>query len=531
MDEKELNIENENENENETTEVITDTEKEETSVKEDEPEKENKPVKKESVKKAKKPMSRKMKHSLISGAICIFVAAAVVLLNIISFTLTSKYSVLTADITKKGSFELTETSRKLAKSIKKDTEITFLSEKNSYTNIDPYCKQTAFLAEELEKNSDGNISVKYTDIVKTPSLAKKYSDEELSSTDIIVSCGDKYKILKATDIFNFGYYADTYGYITSSKAEQMIDAAVLTVNNEQVTNVLIINDNTAEDYSYLKETLSSNGYTVKEGSLSETNIDKDTDMLVAYAPKKDYTEEIIKKIREFLYNDGKYGKTLLYLSESGDFESPNIDKLLGEYGMEIEHALAFELNRSKLDTKSNNPYDGIICGYYSELYTENLKSKDQFVITGYSRPVYRTDEKSVTPLLVLSSSSGECPFSLRDEEWDINDYVTGMECVLAQGTKGDDNAVSTVVVSGSYNIFTENYYGSVYANQEYLSTMLDKLNGRDTERVSIAEKVISEYDINIDRNLAMTLGFLVYAVIPLAILAAGFTMYIMRRHR
>ena len=94
MDEKELNIENENENENETTEVITDTEKEETSVKEDEPEKENKPVKKESVKKAKKPMSRKMKHSLISGAICIFVAAAVVLLNIISFTLTSKYSLL-----------------------------------------------------------------------------------------------------------------------------------------------------------------------------------------------------------------------------------------------------------------------------------------------------------------------------------------------------------------------------------------------------------------------------------------------------
>ena len=318
MDEKELNIENENENENETTEVITDTEKEETSVKEDDPEKENKTVKKENVKKAKKPMSRKMKHSLISGAICIFVAAAVVLLNIISFTLTSKYSVLTADITKKGSFELSETSRKLAKSIKKDTEITFLSEKNSYTNIDPYCKQTAFLAEELEKNSDGNISVKYTDIVKTPSLAKKYSDEELSSTDIIVSCGDKYKILKATDIFNFGYYADTYGYITSSKAEQMIDAAVLTVNNEQVTNVLIINDNTAEDYSYLKETLSSNGYTVKEGSLSETNIDKDTDMLVAYAPKKDYTEEIIKKIREFLYNDGKYGKTLLYLSESGD---------------------------------------------------------------------------------------------------------------------------------------------------------------------------------------------------------------------
>lgn len=515
MDEKEINMETE-------PEKLT----EDRSEKETEPSKEDKPVK-----KAKKPLSRKMKHSIISAVICIFVAAAVILLNIISVILTSKYSVLTADITKKNSFELTETSLKLAKSIKKDTEIIFLSEKNSYTNIDPYCNQTAFIAEELGKNSDGKISVKYTDIVKTPSLAKKYSSEELSSTDIIVSCGDKYRVLKATDIFNFGYYADTYGYITSSKAEQMIDAALLTVNNEQVTNVFIINDNTAEDYSYLKDTLSSNGYTVKDGSIAENDIDKDTDMLIAYAPKRDYTEEIVKKIINFLYNDGKYGKTLIYLSETGDFESPNIDWLLAQYDMEISHALAFELDRSKIDTKSTNPYDGIICGYYSELYTENLEIKDDFVITGYSRPVYRTDESTVKPLLVLSSSSGECPFSLRDEEWDIQDYVTGKECVLAQCTKGEGDNVSTVVVSGSYNIFAENYYGSVYANQEYLSTMLDKLNGRDTERVSIAEKVISEYDINIDRNLAMTLGFIVYAVIPLAVLAAGFTMYIMRRHR
>ena len=511
MDEKEIKTENE--------EVKTDTEKE------------DKPVKKTVGEKPKKPMSRKMKHSLISAGICVFVAAAVVLVNIIAFTLTSKYSVLTADITQKASFELTDTSVKLAKSIKKNTEITFLSEKNAYTNIDPYCKQTAFIAEELEKNSDGSISVKYTDIVKTPSLAKKYSDTELSSTDIVVSCGDKHKVLKATDIFNFGYYADTYGYITSSKAEQMLDTAIITVNNEQVTNVIIINDNTSEDYSYFKETLSSNGYTVTEASLAETDISDDTDMLVAYAPKKDYSEEITKKISNFLYNDGKYGKTFLYLSESGDFESPNIDKLLAEYSLEVEHALVFETNISKIDTKSNNPYDGIICGYYSDLYTENLKSEDSFVITGYSRPVYRMDENSSTPLLVLSASSGECPFSLRDEDWDISEYVTGKECVLAQGTKGEGDAVSTVVASGSYNIFAGNYYGSVYANQEYLSTMLDKLCGRDTERVSVAEKVITEYDINIDRNLAVTLGFLVYAVIPLAILAAGFTMYMMRRHR
>ncbi len=475
-------------------------------------------------------MNRKTRHGLISGIISLLVVAAVVIVNIIAVTLTSKFSSLTADITSIKSFDISEQSIKLAKGMSKKTEITFLTDKSSYSNIDPYCKQTAFIAEELSKHSDGMIEVKYIDLLKNPTFANDYSDSNLSTTDVIVSCGQKNKILRATDLFNFDYYSDQYTYITSSKAEQMIDNALALVTNDKVTNVVFIKDNSKEDYTYFKNTLSSNGYTVSEISLDESDIPADTDMVIIYAPSKDYSEKAVSELKAFLENNGKYGKNLIYAADSVDTQTPNLDKLLAEYGMELEHALVFETDTSKIDSRSQNYYDGILCNYYSELYTDNLAEKDYPVITGLSRPVYTLGENA-KPLLVLSDASGECPYDADPDNWDMTEAITGKECVLAQGISGNENAISTVVVSGSYNIFDQQYFGSVYSNQTYLTTMLGVLNGRDISQITVAEKVISDYDITIDKNTAVSLGFITYALIPIMILGAGLTVYLLRRNR
>ena len=61
--------------------------------------------------------------------------------------------------------------------------------------------------------------------------------------------------------------------------------------------------------------------------------------------------------------------------------------------------------------------------------------------------------------------------------------------------------------------------------------MLATVNGRTQELVSIPEQVITAFDIEIDHQTAANLGFIVYAVIPLIILGAGFTVFLMRRNR
>ena len=88
-----------------------------------------------------------------------------------------------------------------------------------------------------------------------------------------------------------------------------------------------------------------------------------------------------------------------------------------------------------------------------------------------------------------------------------------------------------MIVSGSDKIFNRAYYGSDYSNKAYLSEMLATVNGRTQDRVTVSEKVITAYDVQIDRQTAVNLGFLVYALIPIIILGAGFTVFLIRRNR
>ena len=480
--------------------------------------------------KAKKPMSAKKRHRLISIVTCLLIIAAVILVNVIAATLTSRLSGMTADITSKHSFEISSRTREIAEKTGKQVTITILSDRISYINYDPYCRQTAMLVEEMERVSGGMIKVEYTDIVRNPSFTDKYPDEELSKTDIIVSCADKYVHLTPAELFTFENYSGNYQYIASSHAEEEINNAIVTVTNEQVTNVALITDYTNEDYTYFAKSLTSKGYTVRELSLLSSDIPEDTDMAVIFAPSQDYSSENTDKIRSFISNNGKYGKNLLFISETNDNNIPNLDKLLEEYGLGVGHGYAFEADGSKINASSTNFFDGVLCNYASDEYTELVKESGKPVITGYSRPVMVIEPDHCTALLTYSEYSGICPFDA-GEDWDYSDAISGKTIVLAKGVTGTENAFSTIIVSGSCRPFSRSYYGSDYANSLYLSTMIASVNGRDTSRITVAEKVITEFDLKLDKQTAMTLGFIVYAFIPILILGAGFVVFLRRINR
>lgn len=479
--------------------------------------------------KEKKSLSRKAKHGIISLAVTCLVVVAVIVINIISVTLTDKYSVFTADITGMQSFNITEQSMKIAQETKKDTKITFLNSKASYESLDPYCKQTSTLANQLAQNSDGKISVEYVDLVKNPSFQNKYPDDNLSTTDVIVSCGDKYKILTKDDLFTFENYSETYQYIKSSQAEQEIDSAILTVTSDVSTKVALVTDNCTDDYSYFKSVLNTNNYEVTELSLLTEDIPADTDMVIVYAPTKDYTYDAVEKLEKFLVNNNRYGKNMLYVSYCKEADTPNIDALIRNFGMKLDDGLAFDLDTSRIF--GNNYYDGIACNFASNQYTSSISSNAYPVIVSLSRPVEITNSDVAENLLVLSSQSGYCPFDAKDGEWSMTDSVTGNVGVMAQGTLGNDTGKSTLIVAGSSSMFEKAMLGSSFSNQTYLLNMLADLNGRDNDTLTLEDKVITDYDLQISSQTANIVGVILYAIIPLLILGAGFVVFLMRRNR
>ena len=316
-------------------------------------------------------MNRKRKKSIISLVITVLAVAAIVLVNVISGVLVAKYPAFTADITSMQAFQLSEQSKTIAENMGKKVKITFMSEKRDYENRDPYCKQTSVIAAEMAKLSNGMISVEYVDIVTEPTLAKSYNAENLTANDIAVTCGEKTKILKVTDLFTFEAYSSEYQYISSSQSEQAIDNAIVTVTSDSVTNVAVISDNSSGGYEYFISTLEENNYKVSELSLENDEIDKNIDMVIMYEPEKDFTDQALLKLENFMANDDNYGKTLLYVPDIEGNEHKKLDSFISMFGMSMTSGIAFEYDANSRYYE-NNYYEYLICDFASDLYRENF---------------------------------------------------------------------------------------------------------------------------------------------------------------
>ncbi len=466
--------------------------------------------------------------SIIS--VCLVLAGAI-LLNIISSVLTDKYAALTADITSNSLYNIGEDSVEIAQKLKKDVKITFLTDKNSYEAYDTYCKQATNIADQLKKYSDGKISVEYMDLVKNPNIQNKYQEENLSVTDVIVSCADRYNILKRTDMFNFETYGD-YQYITSSRAESALDTAILKVSSENVTTVGLINDYAIDDYSVLKKVLDSNNYKVKELSVERDDIPSDINTVIAFAPSKDYSKDAVDKLRSYLKNDGKYGRNLIFIAYAYEVECPNITALLSEYGMQLEDGLAFETNTSRMTSMADG-YSNIAAGFSEQmLYISNYdQKKDYPVLVSRSRAVKITDERIAVPLLEYSSKSGICPYSAGDD-WKYEDYLIEYVPVAAQGISGGDSGLSRLIFSGSSEMWTTLLQQQNFTNKKYIFNILNELNSRQDPGVYLDDKVITNYDLSsVDVSTKRIAGFIVYAAAPVLILIAGLCVFLIRRRK
>ena len=479
-----------------------------------------------------KRSSQSRKKSIMSALMTFLFMVALVLFNVLLSVLTDKYAVLTVDLTSSGNFTLTDTSIELAQSLEKEVDITFLCTKDEYESIDSYCVQTTGLASQYEQYSS-MITVNYVDITSNPTYTENYPDEDLSSTDVIISCGDRYLVLTYKDMYNMEYYDSTYTYqyIESSMVESAFDTAIMNVIVDELTPVTMVVDNASEDYDYLVRFLESNNYSVTTINIEDEDIPEDTELLILFTPDEDYSAEKAQDILDFLTNDEEYGKVMLYVPASSDVSTPNIDALLEVYGLEVERSMAFDMDTDRI--YGYNYYDGLACTFASTLFTDLIDMDDDYpVIVSYSRGVTITNEDYATALLCLSSESGVCDFDADEDTWSMEDSITGYVIVGAYGERGlSEDVNSRVVVMGSATMFTETILGSDFSDDRYISAMLATLCGNEIYSVTIADKTLTYYDLTISTSAKIFIGVIFFALLPLAVLGTGFVVFIRRRSR
>lgn len=527
--------------ETEEIEVNSKSNEEVTVDKTDSDEKKPKKKKAKKVKSPKAPRQKMSKarfnHTIGALVITAVVLVATILLNVVVSLMSDKLPGMSIDLTSTGAFELSETSIKLAQNVKKDLKITFLDDKQSYrskASSNTYYAQVMAIAEEYGKYNN-KISAEYVSIVDNPNFENKYPQETLSADDIVVSCGDKYRVLDQYDIFNVKSYYSTYSYIASSKAEEAIDGAILAVTSTESTKIAIVEDNSTEDFTYFKNILEQNNYELVSVKLEQEDIPKDAKMLIVLTPEKDFSKTAAKKVRTYLENSKEYGKNMLYIPSSKTYKTPNLDEVLSDWGITVGDGLAYELESSSVYGK--NMYDGILCYMGSNAFTSKFDDNSAPVISSYARPITLDSEAETQSLLQYSSKSGVCP-SDADDSYDFTGNAKGNIVVAGYGVNGifaDDekssDKISTVFVFGSSTMFEKTILASTYSDQKYILAMLSESCGRVDQEIAVEAKELTQYDVQIDNSLASVIGLVCYVGLPIAVICAGLIVFVKRRNK
>lgn len=482
--------------------------------------------------------SRKAKHGTVAMAITALVIVMVIVLNIIIGLLVNRFPDLELDLTSNNSFALQDDTIDYVSHLNNDVTVYILMEKDKFEGQGTYFVQAQKMLNKMASKSDGKIKIKYVDLTSNPSFTSNYPNVDWQSSSanniVLVESGKQYKVLTLTDCFE--YDEQTYNYygtysFTGTKIEQAVVTAILNVTTDDKVVVDMIKGNNEQDYSSLKSLLENNAYQVNEVSLATGDFDKDAKVAIMYAPSVDLDEKIVEKLSTWLSNDGKYGRSLIYVPTADMGEMPNLDDFLKEWGMSIDRGYVFETDETAL-VNANSPYAFTVS--YGDYYKDNLKNSKIPVVVSESHAVNITDENTAHALLKTTDKAGVLPIDA-DKSWDYKDAITGNgENVAAEGVMtNEDKKSSKVVVFGSYVMFSDTImqYNS-FNNSAYFMNVINTIADKEDVGITIESKSIDNTELGITDVATQNTMLVVFViVIPIAILVAGFVFWLRRRNR
>lgn len=482
--------------------------------------------------------SRKAKHGTVAMAITALVIVMVIVLNIIIGLLVNRFPDLELDLTSNNSFALQDDTIDYVSHLNNDVTVYILMEKDKFESQGTYFVQAQKMLNKMASKSDGKMKIKYVDLTSNPSFTSNYPNVDWQSSSanniVLVESGKQYKVLTLTDCFE--YDEQTYNYygtysFTGTKIEQAVVTAILNVTTDDKVVVDMIKGNNEQDYSSLKSLLENNAYQVNEVSLATGDFDKDAKVAIMYAPSVDLDEKIVEKLSTWLSNDGKYGRSLIYVPTADMGEMPNLDDFLKEWGMSIDRGYVFETDETAL-VNANSPYAFTVS--YGDYYKDNLKNSKIPVVVSESHAVNITDENTAHALLKTTNKAGVLPIDA-DKSWDYKDAITGNgENVAAEGVMtNEDKKSSRVVVFGSYVMFSDTImqYNS-FNNSAYFMNVINTIADKEDVGITIESKSIDNTELGITDVATQNTMLVVFViVIPIAILVAGFVFWLRRRNR
>jgi len=480
-----------------------------------------------------KKLNHSLKINILFAVITISLIAAVLLVNGIALRLSDRYH-MQIDLTEGAVYRIGSDTEALLVSLDVPVQIYVLSDEGGFSGS-RYLVQAKQIIDQYPRYS-GLVSLDYIDYITNPAFAVNYPDLTLSHGDLIVQSGDKVKQIYGSHLFHYTYASDGNLTIMSSRAEEALTSAVLNVISGDAVKIAMLTGNGTADGSLFAALLADNNYDVQAVALA-TSMFFDYDILILLSPVIDLSEDVLRRIEAFLYNEGQYGKTLFYAAGASQGALPNLDRFLSEWGIAFTDGAVFETTAER--TYQYQPFFPT-AGYVDGKYADMLRDSSMPFLMPLSRPMdllfTSRDSYYIETLLFFSETSGVRPADA-GEDFNADQtprrgpipalVVSGYHAAAQDGTFRKSN----IVVSSSVGIFEAiTLQNTSVTNAEYLLNLISDLTGRD-DVVNIQPKSLAGRTLGITSAQASALGIVLVGVLPLIILLSGITMWLVRRYK
>lgn len=530
--------------------------------------------------KEKKPFNKKkLKYGTVATVITVVFIAVVVVINLIAGVLTDRKD-LKLDLTKEKYYEVSQDTIDYIQGIKTDVEIAVMAKESDFATSGTYMKMVLETLEKYEQHSD-HIKINFYDVASNPDVVTKFSanyNGEISEGNIVVAAGDRVKVLTVNNLFNIqsDYYSGSSS-VQSYKGEQELTSAIMSVTDANPQRVAFISkyngsaiyhSDNAYSISALYSLMDKNGYEVSEVDIMTDALSpEDYDMVVLPAPVNDLSEDSIKKLDDFLYNNGDLDKDMIYIADVLQYSTPNIDDFLEVWGIEVGGSIVYDSSsdKSQYVTTMKGQLSAPVATIAEDTYSEGLSNTKLPIIVPLARPVNllfdANVDRNTTALLTTSDTSFLYPLEMQTAEevkakaeaaengeetteeeteetteFDPDSAEKSAQTVMAVATKTNMDSnntahVNNVMVIGGATILDQVLtYSNTYNNAEYVINAVNKMCGKENG-IIIAEKDLSVQTIDIKSSQIKAISRTVIFIIPLIVVAAGIVVFLRRRNR
>lgn len=524
-------------------------------------------------KKDKKPKNEKakkiknqalLKRGSYSLAITAAVVAGAIILNILVGALTDRF-VLEFDMSLNKDNSISEENIEYIKGIEDKVTVTVCADEETYSSYMGYYAQQYYSVSDdaatsyydqtvtlVNKYADynKNITVNFVDTQSTKftEISSKYSSEKLMYGDIIISTekdgAEKHKIISYDDIYylyedtTYASYGMSFYTVSGNNIETALTSAISYVTSDKIKRAAIITGHSATDYTATYQTLlKDNNYETEIISDSlVTEISSEYDLVVIPCPSTDFIGTELDAVSEFLDNDGKLGKGLIFVADVTAPYLTNLYDFLEQWGIVVEDGILFETNSS-----NHMADDPTTLGSYTT-EADDILSGMSVCITGYNAPMYAGFESeggiTVTSFMETPDSVVAAPKGV-DTSWtEADNYETDTYSTVIQAAKSDydedNNPITSYVTAFSSTHFLESEYSeySSVSNKDVLFAVSERGAGADKTDISFVSKYIDEESFadQVTEASSNTMRIIFMIILPIICIAAGIYIYIKRRN-